>query len=148
MKCKEFEQMIPDILEGRIKGGEMQELDQHLVACSSCSSLVAKINSVNKMIDNLPKDEPQPFFTARVMHRIESVQNEWYSLTPVLKGKSAVAVSSFVVVFGIFLGILFGGQLSVLSESDTMTSTEYLAQEYFLDEFSSNTFETYLMDND
>ncbi|MBI9033335.1 MAG: zf-HC2 domain-containing protein [Bacteroidales bacterium] len=146
MNCKELERMIPEFLEGEISVDEKKAFNEHILGCEICASLLKKMIAANAMIGEFMISEPKPFYTTRVMQRIESASEEWYSLVPVFKGRLAAAFTVFVVALGIFLGINFGSQLSSLTNMETVSGTEYLAQEYYLDDVSDNSMDVYLLE--
>jgi hypothetical protein len=64
MNCAEFHEVLPEIVDG----GRTADQESHLKSCSSCSELLAELNTITEMASQLrATDEPSP----RVWNSIE-----------------------------------------------------------------------------
>jgi predicted anti-sigma-YlaC factor YlaD len=57
MNCAEFEQVLPDVIEG----DREFEQEQHLRSCSACRSLVSDLNAISQQARSLQAcEQPSP----------------------------------------------------------------------------------------
>lgn len=73
MKCAEFQQVLPEIIEG----GSSAEQEQHLRSCSACSSLVSDLNTIAREAQQLrASEEPSPRVWQSIQAGIAAVQSD------------------------------------------------------------------------
>ena len=81
MSCEKMEGKILGYLDGRLKAGEVREVESHLEACAACRVRVNEFRAVSGLLDELPMIEPSPAFDARVRARVaaEPVKQSWWA---------------------------------------------------------------------
>ena len=82
MSCNRMENRILPYVDGRLKAGEMKEMEAHLKTCAACQLRVNEFRAVSSFLDELPKIEPSAAFDARVRARVaaEPVKQSWWSV--------------------------------------------------------------------
>ncbi len=82
MSCNRMESRILPYVDGRLKAGEMKEMEAHLKTCAACQLRVNEFRAVSSFLDELPQIEPSGAFDARVRARVaaEPVKRSWWSV--------------------------------------------------------------------
>jgi anti-sigma factor RsiW len=82
MSCNRMESRILPYVDGRLKAGEMKEMEAHLKTCAACELRVSEFRAVSGLLDELPQIEPSGAFDARVRARVaaEPVKQSWWSV--------------------------------------------------------------------
>ena len=82
MSCNRMESRILPYVDGRLKAGEMKEMEAHLKTCAACQMRVSEFRAVSGLLDELPQIEPSAAFDARVRARVaaEPVKQSWWSV--------------------------------------------------------------------
>ena len=108
MSCEKMEGKILGYLDGRLKAGEVRDVESHLEDCAACRVRVNEFRAVSGLLDELPMIEPSPAFDARVRARVaaEPVKSSWWAwLTP--SPRVAFAASALVVAM-VWIGLRTG----------------------------------------
>jgi len=95
MSCDRMERWILPYLDGRLKAGEMREVEAHLKTCAACLVRVNEFRAVSGLLDELPQIEPSGAFDARVRARVvaEPVKQNWWAVfAPSLRVVFAAAI--------------------------------------------------------
>ena len=82
MSCNRMEDRILPYVDGRLKAGEMKEMEANLKTCAACELRVNEFRAVSSFLDELPQIEPSGAFDARVRARVaaEPVKQTWWSV--------------------------------------------------------------------
>ena len=82
MSCNRMESRILPYVDGRLKAGEMKEVEAHLKSCAACEMRVNEFRAVSSLLDEMPQIEPSGAFDARVRARVaaEPVKQSWWSV--------------------------------------------------------------------
>ena len=82
MSCNRMEGQILPYVDGRLKAGEMKEMEAHLKTCAACELRVNEFRAVTGLLDELPQIEPSGAFDMRVRARVaaEPVKQSWWSV--------------------------------------------------------------------
>jgi anti-sigma factor RsiW len=82
MSCNRMENRILPYVDGRLKAGEMREVEAHLKTCAACLLRVNEFRAVTGLLDELPQIEPSGAFDARVRARVaaEPVKQNWWAV--------------------------------------------------------------------
>jgi len=82
MSCNRMESRILPYVDGRLKAGEMKEMEAHLETCAACEMRVNEFRALSSLLDELPQIEPSGAFDARVRARVaaEPVKQSWWSV--------------------------------------------------------------------
>src|SRR5579862_9236489 len=82
MSCNRMESQILPYVDGRLKAGEMKEMEAHLKTCAACQLRVSEFRAVSGLLDELPQIVPSGAFDARVRARVaaEPVKQSWWSV--------------------------------------------------------------------
>ena len=82
MSCNRMESRILPYVDGRLKAGEMKEMEAHLKTCAACQLRVNEFRAVSGLLDEMPQIEPSGAFDARVRARVaaEPVKQSWWSV--------------------------------------------------------------------
>jgi anti-sigma factor RsiW len=82
MSCNRMESRILPYVDGRLKAGEMKEMEAHLKTCAACEMRVNEFRALSGLLDELPRIEPSDAFDARVRARVaaEPVKQSWWSV--------------------------------------------------------------------
>jgi anti-sigma factor RsiW len=82
MSCNRMESRILPYVDGRLKAGEMKEMEAHLKTCAACQLRVNEFRALSGLLDELPQIEPSGAFDARVRARVaaEPVKQSWWSV--------------------------------------------------------------------
>jgi anti-sigma factor RsiW len=82
MSCNRMEDRILPYVDGRLKSGEMKEMEAHLKTCAACELRVNEFRAVSGLLDELPQIVPSGAFDARVRARVaaEPVKQSWWSV--------------------------------------------------------------------
>jgi anti-sigma factor RsiW len=77
-----MENRILPYVDGRLKAGEMKEMEAHLKTCAACELRVNEFRALSGLLDELPQIEPSGAFDARVRARVaaEPVKQSWWSV--------------------------------------------------------------------
>jgi anti-sigma factor RsiW len=77
-----MENRILPYVDGRLKAGEMREVEAHLKTCAACLLRVNEFRAVTGLLDELPQIEPSGAFDARVRARVaaEPVKQNWWAV--------------------------------------------------------------------
>jgi len=77
-----MESRILPYVDGRLKAGEMKEMEAHLKTCAACELRVNEFRALSSLLDELPQIEPSGAFDARVRARVaaEPVKQSWWSV--------------------------------------------------------------------
>jgi len=77
-----MESQILPYVDGRLKAGEMKEMEAHLKTCAACQLRVTEFRALSGLLDELPQIEPSGAFDARVRARVaaEPVKQSWWSV--------------------------------------------------------------------
>src|SRR5215467_3585342 len=106
MSCNRMESRILPYVDGRLKAGEMKEMEAHLKTCAACQMRVSEFRAVSGLLDELPQIEPSGAFDARVRARVaaEPVKQSWWS---VFAPSPRVALAaSMLVLATVWFGVL------------------------------------------
>lgn len=81
MSCSRMENKILPYVDGRLKPGEMAEVEKHLASCPACRLRVNEFRAVSGLLDELPVIQPSPAFDVRVHARVsaEPVKRSWWA---------------------------------------------------------------------
>jgi anti-sigma factor RsiW len=82
MSCNRMENRILPYVDGRLKAGEMREVEAHLKTCAACLLRVNEFRAVTGLLDELPQIEPSGAFDARMRARVaaEPVKQNWWAV--------------------------------------------------------------------
>jgi anti-sigma factor RsiW len=82
MSCNRMESQILPYVDGRLKVGEVKEMEAHLKTCAACQLRVNEFRALSGLLDELPQIEPSGAFDARVRARVaaEPVKQSWWSV--------------------------------------------------------------------
>ena len=82
MSCNRMEDRILPYVDGRLKAGEVKEMEAHLKTCAACELRVNEFRALSGLLDELPQIEPSGAFDARVRARVaaEPVKQSWWSV--------------------------------------------------------------------
>src|ERR1700722_15686366 len=82
MSCNRMENRILPYVDGRLKAGEMKEMEAHLKSCAACQLRVNEFRAVSGLLDEMPQIEPSGAFDARVRARVaaEPGKQSWWSV--------------------------------------------------------------------
>ncbi len=125
MSCEKMEGKILGYLDGRLKAGEVRDVESHLEDCAACRVRVTEFRAVSGLLDELPMIEPSPAFDARVRARVaaEPVKVSWWAwLTP--SPRVAFAASALALAM-VWIGARTGDPpVAVNGQSDTAVQME------------------------
>ena len=86
MNCEEVQKQLSDLLDKSLDVERVQEIQEHLVACSVCTAEMASLTEYQDLMSSLPIIEPPMGFTARVMAEVReaghspSLWERWWFL--------------------------------------------------------------------
>jgi anti-sigma factor RsiW len=82
MSCERMENRILPYVDGRLKAGEMRDVEAHLKTCPACLLRVNEFRALSGLLDELPSIAPSGAFDARVRARVaaEPVKQSWWSV--------------------------------------------------------------------
>jgi anti-sigma factor RsiW len=104
MSCNRMENRILPYVDGRLKAGEMREVEAHLKTCAACLLRVNEFRAVTGLLDELPQIEPSGAFDARVRARVAAEpvkQNWWAVLAPSVR---VVFAAAMLLVATVWIG--------------------------------------------
>ena len=104
MSCNRMENKILPYLDGRLKAGEMRDVEAHLKTCAACLLRVNEFRAVTGLLDELPQIEPSGAFDARVRARVaaEPVKQNWWAVfAPSLR---VVFAAAMLLVATVWIG--------------------------------------------
>ncbi len=106
MSCNRMESRILPYVDGRLKAGEMKEMEAHLKTCAACQMLVNEFRAVSSFLDELPQIEPSGAFDARVRARVaaEPVKQSWWSVFA--PSPRVVFAASMLLLATVWFGVL------------------------------------------
>jgi len=99
-----MENKILPYLDGRLKAGEMRDVEAHLKTCAACLLRVNEFRAVTGLLDELPQIEPSGAFDARVRARVaaEPVKQNWWAVfAPSLR---VVFAAAMLLVATVWIG--------------------------------------------
>ena len=70
MTCNEIENRLTAYLENLLHQKENKDIEEHLIACPSCSQALSDLKQTEKLVKGLADVEPPPFFEQRIMARV------------------------------------------------------------------------------
>jgi anti-sigma factor RsiW len=99
-----MEKWMMPYVDGRLKQGELREVEAHLAACSACRLRVNEFRAVSGLLDELPQIEPSAAFDARVRARVaaEPVKQSWW--TVFAPSPRAALAASMLLLAAIWIG--------------------------------------------
>ena len=82
MNCSRMENQILPYIDGRLKPGDIRDVEAHLEGCAACKLRVSEFRAVSGLLEELPQIEPSGAFDARVRARVaaEPVKQSWWSV--------------------------------------------------------------------
>jgi anti-sigma factor RsiW len=113
MSCEKMEGKILGYVDGRLKAGEVREVETHLEGCGGCRARVNEFRAVSGLLDELPMIEPSPAFDARVRARVaaEPAKRNWWAwLAP---SPRVVFAAAALVVAMVWIGARQGSDVTV-----------------------------------
>ena len=104
MNCSRMEKQILPYVDGRLKPGEIREMETHLEACAACRLRVNEFRTVSGLLDELPQIEPSGAFDARVRARVaaEPVKQSWWAIF--MPSPRAAFAASLLLLATIWVG--------------------------------------------
>lgn len=70
MNCERMENRLIAYLDGRASKPEGLEVEAHLAACTACRTRADEFRLLWNVLDEVPTEEPSPFFDTRLRARI------------------------------------------------------------------------------
>lgn len=58
LRCEEFEELLPDLMEGSLDEEQRAATDEHMAACADCRALVSDLHRIVTAAGSLPVIEP------------------------------------------------------------------------------------------
>ena len=111
MSCKYVENKIVDYLEGKVSEEERIKVEDHLLKCRRCRTMVKEVSSVWDYMITPTMSELSPYFWTKLHRRILKYEKPkvWY--VPLL-GKPIKyfrpAIIAALFIFGVFFGYKLG----------------------------------------
>lgn len=135
MDCRELKKELEPYLRGRLPESRRLQLEDHILACPACASLLAEYNRFWNALENRDRIQPSPYYWARLQRRIRSVGNKksgWGWWEELIR-PARPAIAFMILLAGIFAGYTLGNfplSKSRLSRSELTQSTETI-QNFF-----------------
>ena len=111
MNCKYVENKIIDYLEGKVSEGERIKIEEHLLKCGRCRTMVKEVSSVWDYMISPTMSELSPYFWTKLQGKILEYERSkiWYidMLESPLKFLKPAALGLLFAV-GIFFGYEIG----------------------------------------
>ncbi len=70
MNCKKFERLLSRSLDGFLKAGEREKLDEHIESCPSCRRMKEDYELIFDSLREKEFPEPQPYFWERLRPKL------------------------------------------------------------------------------
>lgn len=104
MSCSRMEKQIFPYVDGRLKAGEIRDVEAHLESCAACRLRVNEFRAVSGLLDELPQIEPSGAFDARVRARVaaEPVKQSWWAIF--MPSPRAAFAASMLLLASIWVG--------------------------------------------
>jgi anti-sigma factor RsiW len=102
MSCNRMENRILPYIDGRLKPGEMRDVEKHLATCPACQLRVNEFRALSGLLDELPQIEPSGAFDARVRARVaaEPVKRSWwFSFAPSVRVAFAASMLALAIIW-------------------------------------------------
>jgi len=77
MQCKQIKQLIPEYIEGRLKGDTRSRLESHLTTCRGCREETRLMGKTWLMLSEVDDIKPDPHYISRFWSAVDS-QQPWY----------------------------------------------------------------------
>jgi anti-sigma factor RsiW len=78
--CKDIEEKLTAYQEGVLSPEEKGLVENHLAACTQCTSALAGLKKTVDLLKELPEVEPPPWFTQKIMAQVRQEAEEKNSL--------------------------------------------------------------------
>jgi anti-sigma factor RsiW len=152
MSCRLVQKNLLEYIEDSLDFATSNEIKKHIESCSDCFNLYKNVQETYTSFEKMPKQDPGPYFSARVLARYEKWEAiETNSSHRILRILQPIAASVFILVgvsAGIYLGKNLAGSKTVASSQVlTNESLETYASEYYLDGLGEQSVEN-LIDNE
>jgi predicted anti-sigma-YlaC factor YlaD len=112
MNCDQVKQNFIGYIERTIPIGLQEEMETHLNECHACGILYQNVAATYTSFGNVPVPEINPFFYARLEHRLAEKYQPRQKFTLRLLWKLQPIAATFLVLIGIGIGIIIGQSIS------------------------------------
>ena len=152
MSCRSVQKNLLEYIEDSLDFVTSNEVKKHLESCPECFTLSQNVQETYTSFEKMPKQDPGPYFSARVMARYQRWEAvETNSSHQILRILQPIAASVLVLV-GVTAGIYLGKHLAssntvASSQGVNNESLETYASEYYLDGLGEQSVEN-LIDNE
>jgi hypothetical protein len=68
MRCREFESLLTEYLDGNLASDERREMDEHLLACPACRAEHEEASFAMLLLREAPPVQPPPQLVADIIH--------------------------------------------------------------------------------
>ena len=69
-ECDSIQKRLAAFLDGGLSAEERKSIEEHLVSCDGCKESLEDLKKTQELLRGLPKVEPPPWFTQKVMKRV------------------------------------------------------------------------------
>lgn len=143
MKCKNLHKKLIFFLEGDLSPAKMNEVQNHLVGCSSCASFAKELKLTLGIIEIEKNPEINPYFYTRLKAKLENRAESPVLGRLILAKVLQPAIFSILLIIGIYLGIKIGQPASSKQYSITLMQNQEIP---YLNEMAAETIESSLME--
>ena len=77
MQCKQIKQLIPEYIEGGLKGDARTRLESHLKTCRGCREETRLMEKTWRMLGEVEDIKPEPHYISRFWAAVDA-QQPWY----------------------------------------------------------------------
>ncbi len=94
MKCKEWEELFSDYIEGNLNLVVKEEVEAHLKGCSRCNHRVEQMRTLMGRLHDLEMVEPSPGFEAKFWSRLrrESLKRSYHQILSPIPALAALLI--------------------------------------------------------
>ena len=75
MNCSQIRRKLSAFMDSELDGGTLRLIEQHLDGCPECQHYLLEFKEVNDLVHGLPKIDPSPDFSSRVVNTAMRASN-------------------------------------------------------------------------
>ena len=118
MDCKTVHQNLINYQENNLPSGIKKDFEAHVTGCESCKRLVSGFQSVEALIEEAKKVEPDPFMATRIVQFIENElasrqKKRLYMLRPALVTLTTLCA----IAVGIAIGKSSSDRINMINQN-------------------------------
>ena len=72
LTCKEFVELVTDLLEGSLAPADRERVEGHLSQCDGCTAYLAQMRAILQVAGTLPREQVTDATTERIVDKLRA----------------------------------------------------------------------------